>query len=264
MGSASDDGAIYVGNMISTAPDYRYMEVPWYAATIEEIDTDSSPLDGGGNVTVTAYNAARSRWLSCKFRGLKYENHTFSMDADYANFQDVLTAGDYLADKADQIECPFPGSTVGGSDWLKVPSLVSMQLVNPKALDSELVMFKEMALKLDGNVANTVEVVYGSENFHSSLRLECPAGLRFDKVIFASYGRPQNRCNKQNVLQCDGTVKEADCNWQSWKTTKSCDSDAKKPAGFTAGIVDSYCYGKSMCNIPAKDEVFGDPCSGKN
>ena len=267
---ATQDGGIYSGLALNDNPDYRYMEVPWYAATIEGIDEEVSALDGGREVTVTGYNMAPSAWLACKFRGLKYDNHTFSLDDDFASYKDVLAYNGFLDSQADTIKCPFPGTTdpsdteTLGSDWLKVPSLVSMQLVNPKAVDSEMVMFKEMGLEFGGNAVTETYVTYGSDNTNGAVTLTCPGDLRMDKVLFASYGRPTNRCNRKRVLQCNGTYVWAECDWMSWKATKSCDSDANKASGFSASVVNSYCFGKQSCTIPAKEQIFGDSCSGRN
>ena len=254
-----------------TSPDYRFMEVPWYAATIEDIDEDVTPLDGGREVRVTGYNIAPSAWLACKFRGLKYENQSLSLDEDFARYEGVLSYGGWAPELPDTVRCPFPGTTdpadlpgTLGSDWLKVPSMVSLQLVNPKAVDSEMVVYKEMGLSLGGSVSETVVTEYASENFHGHMTLTCPDDLRFDTVVFASYGRPQHRCNKKYTKQCNGSMEWQHCDWTAWKTTKSCDSDSKKPKGFTAGIISSYCHGKKTCTIQTKDEIFGDPCPNKN
>eukprot|EP00951_Prasinocladus_malaysianus_P031071 scaffold295705_cov48-Prasinocladus_malaysianus.AAC.1 len=155
MSAAPVDGIIYqntkAGSVPWDGPDYRYMEVPWYAATIENVENDVTALDGGSNVKVTSYNAAPSKWLSCKFDGLKYEDQALTMDEDFPRYLNVLTVGDFLPEEADTISCPYPGSSsTEGSDWLKVPSMVSLQLVNPKAKESELVVFKESAMSLGG------------------------------------------------------------------------------------------------------------------
>ena len=257
-------GSIYAGDYLAHAPDFRYMEVPWFAATVESIDEDMSALDGGRDLSVSGYNIARSMWLSCKFNGLMYDNHTLSLDEDSAFVQGVLQYGGWEASMADTVRCPFPGSTIDGSDWLKVPGLVSVEVQNPESKDNELITFKEVALSLGGSVPTTSEVAYAAVNFHDTLSLSCPDGLRLDTVEFASYGRPQKRCNKQSTVQCDGTVVEKDCKWQDWKVTKSCDSDVKTSPGTTASIIRQRCFGKKSCFVPAKDEVFGDPCVSKN
>ena len=266
---ATKDALIYQQMAPMTNPDYRYMEVPWLAATLESISEDVSALDGGREVSVTGYNVAPSNYLNCKFLGLKYENKSFSLDEDFAYRQDVMAYGGFDASVPDTIRCPFPGTSVAGdastlgSNWLKVPSLVSLQLENPAAKESEMVMFKEMALNFGGNVIGESSVTYGSADNDGSVRLTCPDGLRMDNVVFGSYGRPQKRCNKQTMAQCDGTTTEVDCNWQAWKTTKTCDSDAKAKPGHTASIIMQRCFGKKECTVPAKDHVFGDPCPGR-
>lgn len=261
---AAADATIYKGATPCAAPDFRYMEVPWHAATLEGVDTDASPLDGGKKVAVTGYNIAPSKWLACKWRGLKYEDMEFSLDEAFARYEYVIGTGGWEADMPGTVMCDLPGTSAPGSDWLKVPGVVGLQLVSPKARGAEMVMFKEMALSAGGGMPTTTVVEYGSENFHHALNLACPDGLRFDEVLFASYGRPAHRCNKQRVRQCNGAIETVGCDWAAWKATSGCDSDARAHPGFTAGIVASYCAGKAECSIPAKDEVFGDPCSSKN
>jgi hypothetical protein len=260
---AASDATIYKGVTACEYPDYRYMEVPWFAATLEGVSSDESALDGGASVDVTGYNIAPSKWLACKFRGLKYENHTFMLDEEFARYQYVVAPGGFNATAPDSVTCHLPGTDTPGSDWLKVPSVVGLQLVNPKAVDAEMMMFKEMALAAGGATVGSSEVVYGVDNEHGELKLACSDGMRFDEVLFASYGRPTHRCNRQRVRECNGTITHVDCDWGKWRPAGSCDSDAGKPAGFTASIVRNYCAGKSECAIPTKDEVFGDPCSGR-
>jgi hypothetical protein len=72
----------------------------------------------------------------------------------------------------------------------------------------------------------------GAEN--DNLALACPNGQVITGVVFAGYGTPGGAC---------GTFTAGTCN-----------------AADATAVVSALCVGRSTCTIPARNDVFGDPC----
>jgi hypothetical protein len=80
--------------------------------------------------------------------------------------------------------------------------------------------------------ADSNQMVFASVSENSTLILEAPQGAVFDYVEFASYGTP------------DGLQK-------GW-----CDATESQQ------IVEDYILGNNYAEIPASNDIFGDPCGG--
>jgi len=80
--------------------------------------------------------------------------------------------------------------------------------------------------------ADNNQMVFASVSENSTLILEAPQGAVFDYVEFASYGTP------------DGLQK-------GW-----CDATESQQ------IVEDYILGNNYAEIPASNDIFGDPCGG--
>ena len=57
-------------------------------------------------------------------------------------------------------------------------------------------------------------------NRDKTLDMECPAGMRMDSVIFASYGRPENGCNTDYRTECDDTETLIPCDYTQFAEHK--------------------------------------------
>eukprot|EP00959_Pyramimonas_sp_CCMP1952_P199961 4182477-Pyramimonas_sp.AAC.1 len=123
----------------------------------------------------------------------------------------------------------------------------------------------DSALEFEGDMLKNMEIIGGTANGKTdSVDLVCPAGMRMDKVMFASYGRPENRCNTKEETECDGSKTVVPCDYIAYEINEECHSDTDKPPFWTIDRVEKICYGKSSCTIPALDSVFGDPCPGQS
>jgi len=71
---------------------------------------------------------------------------------------------------------------------------------------------------------------------YSNATLNCPTGLVFSEILFASFGTPTGGCSTPAFGKCD--------------------------AGSSFMVVENMCLGKESCTVPAQDTVFGDPCLG--
>eukprot|EP00026_Physarum_polycephalum_P001443 Phypoly_transcript_01444.p1 GENE.Phypoly_transcript_01444~~Phypoly_transcript_01444.p1 ORF type:complete len:1095 (+),score=131.93 Phypoly_transcript_01444:37-3285(+) len=77
--------------------------------------------------------------------------------------------------------------------------------------------------------------VSAAENTNATL--ECPNGV-ISNITFASFGLPTGTCG-------------------NFTMNPSCN------ANDTVGIVSKLCVGKTLCEVPATDTLFGDPCEGQ-
>jgi galactose binding lectin-like protein len=82
-----------------------------------------------------------------------------------------------------------------------------------------------------GTVTICREVVESGTAF-----LDCPSGYIITEIVFASYGTPGGTCGAYQPGVCDA----ANC----------------------YSIVSTVCLGQPGCQIPASNNVFGDPCPG--
>jgi hypothetical protein len=73
----------------------------------------------------------------------------------------------------------------------------------------------------------------GAEN--DNVALSCPNGQVIAGVVFASFGTPAGACEAFKAGACDATD--------------------------SVQLINTLCVGHSACTIPAKTDVFGDPCN---
>jgi len=76
--------------------------------------------------------------------------------------------------------------------------------------------------------------VCGTGAEDDNVAMACPSGQVITGVVFAGYGTPGGAC---------GTFTAGSCN-----------------AADAADVVKALCVGRSTCTIPARNDVFGDPC----
>ena len=228
-----------------SVPTLAYIEAPWEPLTVVSVDTPTQPLEGGSTVTTTAFNVANSQWLKCTFTVPTITAGVMSMVKHFApaTYVDATT-----------LTCVAPE--------VAIPGPVILQPVNPRAISSGTINYKEGVLDLEGDLLKTKKVVYGYAHEGSSLVLTCPAGLRLDYVHFASFGTPEEVKNKRTETHCDATTSEVEYDWKQFEINSRCHSDTDKPAYFSIDVVEQYCLGKSTCTIPSDSSIFGDPCPG--
>ena len=169
-----------------SVPTLAYIEAPWEPLTVVSVDTPTQPLEGGSTVTTTAFNVANSQWLKCTFTVPTITAGVMSMVKHFApaTYVDATT-----------LTCVAPE--------VAIPGPVILQPVNPRAISSGTINYKEGVLDLEGDLLKTKKVVYGYAHEGSSLVLTCPAGLRLDYVHFASFGTPEEVKNAFKVCNDD-------------------------------------------------------------
>jgi len=245
------DAVFYEYGAGASDPKYEYRDSPWEAATTNGVGVEDLMLFGSVEVTVTGYNIAESQWLGCSF----YGSGLTEADAFVTPFTEMVTVPAKYVDET-HVSCVAPGAPM--------PGLGYVQVTNPKANKAAGYTYMESSMNFEGDQVKNQEVIGGTANEWGDVQLECPAGMRMDKVLFASYGRPKNRCNAKNVTNCDLTKTLVPCDYLGYEIDESCHSDVGRPPYFTMDIVEKHCLGKTECSIPARNEVFGDPCSSKN
>ncbi|MCU0693171.1 MAG: M66 family metalloprotease [Polyangiaceae bacterium] len=72
----------------------------------------------------------------------------------------------------------------------------------------------------------------------STATLSCPSGQVIKSITFASYGLPTGACPSFSQGTCHASTSQSK--------------------------VESLCLNKQSCSVAASNDVFGDPCSGKN
>ena len=251
--------ALFRGDLTQTAqPIYGFVHSPWTPATtytVESLTYGSNlmPIDGGFDVKMTGYNYAKSKYGSCQFT-----SHASSECAEAAAESAATWQG--IGYESPSVTCASTGASQ--------PSIGTANYLNPCAVAStETLKYKESVLELEGDQVFHNVTVGGSVAEGSDLSLSCPAGTVLDKVIFASYGKPHNKCDyvPETTTYCDGSTSTAECDVSGFSVNKQCDSDISlhKPAYFSVDVVEQSCLGKESCVISADPTVWGDPCPGK-
>lgn len=216
------------------------IEAPWEPLTLKEVDVKESALISNSKIaTVTGFNVAKTQSLKCVF-AMPTSNGT----------TDVTTAATYVS--ATSVTCPIPSTDM--------PGVATMQAGNPAALGSAPISYRDSVLDFEGDVVKNSKVVGGTANEDQTLTMTCPAGLRMDKVEFASFGNPTVG-NDEVITNCDGTTTTNEFDFSTY-AKGSCYSDDGQAPYFTKDVVEKYCLGKAACSIEAKTSIFGDPCPG--
>uniref|UniRef100_A0A7S0WPQ0 Uncharacterized protein n=1 Tax=Pyramimonas obovata TaxID=1411642 RepID=A0A7S0WPQ0_9CHLO len=232
-----------------------FTEAPWEAASAFKVtDTSGSEiatmmLDADQTVLVEGYNVADTPWLKCIFYIADVSETKMVEIVPLDPVNATYVNGTHVSCKAPEAHMPIMGFA---------------QIANPRGADAADFLYMDSALEFEGDMVKKMEIIGGTANAGESVDLTCPSGMRMDKVMFASYGRPHNRCNVKNETECDGTKTEVPCDYLKYEVNDECHSDMDKPPYWTIDRVEKICYGKESCTIPALDSVFGDPCPSKN
>ncbi|KAK3287761.1 hypothetical protein CYMTET_4743 [Cymbomonas tetramitiformis] len=245
---AYEYGADAANTTYAITPDYVYVESPMEASRTDSVDMSDIMLQGEMQVTVTGYGVAKSQWLFCSFG-----TGEVSMAKEVSFGAYAVTNATYV-DK-NTVTCMTPP--------VAMPTLGYVQMANPKGAGRDMYTYRDTALVFGGDQMTEMEVVGGTANRGEVVDMECPAGMRMDKVLFASYGRPLNRCNAHEVTNCDLTKSIIPCDYMLYEINDKCHSDAGKPPYWSIDVLEKHCLGKASCSVPASDAVWGDPCPGE-
>jgi len=242
-------GFFEFGNTTDDDPKYVYSDVPYEAATTYTVNVTDMMLKGHIVVEVDGYNIANSQWLGCAF-------YTMDMsDSGVSSFTKVSEVPAMFINNG-KVKCMAPDAPF--------PTIAYVQVTNPKAVEMDRYEYMESALEFEGDRVKSYEVIGGTANENEVVDLQCPTGMRMDKVLMASYGRPKHRCNAKHITNCDLSKTFVPCDYMQYEVNDSCHSDHGKPPHFTVDVVEKYCLGKSTCSIPALNSEFGDPCPSSN
>eukprot|EP00854_Cymbomonas_tetramitiformis_P001562 gene1562-2195_t len=233
-------------------PEYIFVDAPWEPVTTFSVSVDEMMLEGGEDVIVKGYNVPVSEWLYCIYGGVTVSNET-DMHGREMSF-DAYHIFDATYIDGETVSCPSPGAAV--------PNFGYVQIAGPQAVQQSFAAYtyRESVLEFEGDQVLNSEVVGGTANEGERIDLVCPEGMRMDKVLFASYGRPKGRCNAHQITNCDLTKTWIPCDYMGYEVNDQCHSDNGKPPYFSIDRVESHCYGKFSCSIPSSNAVFGDPC----
>ncbi|GBG58751.1 hypothetical protein CBR_g151 [Chara braunii] len=222
----------------------EYITAPWEPAVIDEDQRPSTSLDGGP-VLIKGLNFARSEWLRCTYSTVELNaEHNQVMLTHPPRFSPAtpkvlhrnrtyLGPAHYMSSRTGfSIFEAFCNAS--GAD---LPGVAAVQLVNPRAMPTTAeVLFRERALSLGGDVPTAVKIVGDTVDEPQVVKLECPAGMRFEEVVFASFGRPHGRCATQKAYCCDGRDCSPPCDTSNLQINEKCHSDNDRPENFTKNI----------------------------
>lgn len=275
-------GALKLDNtgLTTDTPKYEYVAAPYAPANVLSIKSSTMGLTGGP-IQAHGINIANSQWLQCDFSLPDIVNGSLLLDAKTAS----SVASVIQEEQAEP--CPTSGTCVSMSRRLGLsttkascaalpvvgPAFVNATLRNsdthPLKFDKEYQLkHKERVLELEGDQVVNVDYLTGaSANQGQHLFLTCQENSRFSEIVFAVYGTPPE-CASSIFPQCDGSNVTIPCDYEAILDTNidalACNSDTENDIGFTRGIVELQCLGKSSCVVPATSLLFSDPCPSRS